>query len=451
MTRRQARGGEHDAVTDIDERAERNDAPPSDRRPVVNDGERVAVRHGPAPMRAARRVQRSERPTLREPASSPLRVAMLAPPWIPVPAPGYGGIEAVVEVLCDRLVANHHEVTLFAAAGSRSPAKVHALLARPFPEAMGRSLYEADHVARAFEEIDKAAYAGRPFDLVHDHSGFTALAMADRLQTPVVHTVHGEFTDEIRVFYAHHARKALVVALSASQRACGPPELAAAPVIPNPIDLRRWPFVPVKNGYLLWVGRLEAIKGPHRAIDVATRTGRRIVLAGPVQPGQEGYFAERIAPRVDNDRVCYVGEVTGRAKVELFAHAAALLMPIRWEEPFGLVMIEALACGSPVIAFAEGAADEIVLDGQNGFLVDDEDGMTAAIANLGLLDPATCRASVAARYDAGLVTRAYEDVYRRACAASLARRPTHSGRAAGDDPPRTRAGARPRGSAPRRG
>jgi glycosyltransferase involved in cell wall biosynthesis len=316
---------------------------------------------------------------------------------------------------------------------------------------MGRSLYEADHVARAFEQIDDAARAGRPFDVVHDHSGFTALAMADRLKTPLVHTVHGEFTDESRAFYAHHARKALVVALSASQRACGPPELAAAPVIPNPIDLQRWPLTPVKNGYLLWIGRVEAIKGPHRAIEVAARAGRRIVLAGPVQPGQEGYFAERIAPRVDNDSVCYVGEVTGRTKVELFAHAAALLMPINWEEPFGLVMIEALACGTPVIAFPEGAADEIVLDGHNGFLVDDEDDMTAAIANLGLLDLATCRASVAARYDAGLVTRAYEDVYRRACAASLARRPTHSGRAAGDDPLRTRAGARPRGSAPRRG
>ena len=368
---------------------------------------------------------------------------MLAPPWIPVPAPGYGGIEAVVEVLSDCLVADRHDVTLFAAPGSRSPATVRALLSRPFPEAMGQSLHEVDHVARAFEAIDRAVRAGRPFDVVHDHSGFAALAMADRLRTPIVHTVHGEFTDLTRAFYAHHAHKALVVALSRSQRASGPPELAAAPVIPNPIDLERWPLVPVKDDYLLWVGRVEAIKGPHRAIDVATRAGRRIVLAGPVQPGQERYFAEEIAPHVDNDRVCYVGEVTGRARVDLFAHAAALLMPIRWEEPFGLVMIEALACGTPVIGFPEGAVSEVVLDGHNGFLVDNEDEMTAAIANVGLLDPGRCRASVASRYDAKLVTRAYEQLYYQASAHPAARPP----RAAGDDPPRAGAVAARRAAA----
>ncbi len=448
MTRWQADGGEHDAVTDIDERARCDDALSSDAGPVANDG--VPVRHGPASMRAPRRVRRFARPTLREPATSPLRVAMLAPPWIPVPAPGYGGIEAVVEVLCDRLVANGHDVTLFAAPGSRSPAKVRELLARPFPEAMGRSLYEADHVARAFAEIDRATHAGRPFDVVHDHSGFSALAMADRLRTPMVHTVHGEFTDEVRAFYAHHAHKALVVALSASQRALGTPELAAAPIIPNPIDLRRWPLVPVKNGYLLWIGRVEAIKGPHRAIEAATRAGQRIILAGPVQPGQERYFEETIAPRVDDDRVFYVGEVTGREKVELFAHAAALLMPIRWDEPFGLVMIEALACGTPVIAFPEGAANEVVFDGRNGFLVDNEDDMAGAIANLGLLDPATCRASVATRYDADRITLAYERLYHRAGAPPAASRHAQTRRTGRDDPPRSRPVGRPPDSARRR-
>jgi glycosyltransferase involved in cell wall biosynthesis len=208
--------------------------------------------------------------------------------------------------------------------------------------------------------------------------------------------------------------------------------------------------VPVKNGYLLWIGRVEAIKGPHRAIEVAARAGRRIVLAGPVQPGQERYFAETIAPRVDNSNVFYVGEVTGREKVELFAHAAALLMPIRWTEPFGLVMIEALACGTPVIAFPEGAASEVVLDGQNGFLVDSEDDMTAAIANLGLLDPATCRASVATRYNADSITRAYERLYHRASASPASSRRTHTPRTGRDDPSRGRAAARPPDSARRR-
>jgi glycosyltransferase involved in cell wall biosynthesis len=163
---------------------------------------------------------------------------------------------------------------------------------------------------------------------------------------------------------------------------------------------------------------MEAVKGPDRAIEVAARSGRRLVLAGPVQPGQEAYFAKAVAPRIDGKGVCYVGDVGGRAKLELFAHAAALLMPIRWPEPFGMVMIEAMACGTPVLAFAEGAAVEIVLDGQNGFVVDDEDEMVAAVARLSELDPVRCRASVAARYDADLVADAYVRAYRRACTAS---------------------------------
>jgi glycosyltransferase involved in cell wall biosynthesis len=195
--------------------------------------------------------------------------------------------------------------------------------------------------------------------------------------------------------------------------------------------------VPVKEEYLLWIGRVEEVKGPHRAIDVAARAGRRVVLAGPVQPGQERFFADEIEPRLDGDRVCYVGEVTGRARIDLFAHAAALLMPIRWLEPFGLVMVEALACGTPVLAFPEGAASEIILDGYNGFLVGDEDEMTAAIANLGLLDPGRCRDSVATRYDADLVTRAYEQLYRQARMARDTRRLPRPPRAAGDDPPRS--------------
>jgi glycosyltransferase involved in cell wall biosynthesis len=375
---------------------------------------------------------------------------MLAPPWIPIPAPGYGGIEAVVEVLCERMVAAGHHVALFAAPGTRSPAEVHEVLARPFPEAMGRALPEADHVARVFAEIDHAARARQPFDVVHDHSSFVALAMADRLRTPLVHTIHGPLTEETRAFYERHAHKALIVGLSRSQLALGPPALANALCIPNPIDLGRWPLVSVKDGYLLWIGRMEAVKGPHRAIEVAARTGHRLVLAGPIQPGQEAFFGEAVAPHIDSDRVCYVGDVTGRTKVELFARAAALLMPIRWDEPFGMVMIEALACGTPVVAFAEGAAVEIVLEGQNGFLVDDEDEMVAAIARLSELDPVRCRASVAARYDGDLVAHAYEGAYRHACAAPATSRPERPAWSGRGDPPRVAASAAPSNSAGRR-
>ncbi len=192
-------------------------------------------------------------------------------------------------------------------------------------------------------------------------------------------------------------------------------------VVPNPIAVERWPLRTEKKDYLLWIGRMDPVKGAHRAIEAARLAGRTLVLAGPVQTGQEEYFRARVEPRVDARRVHYVGEVTGTAKEQLYANAAALLMPIRWREPFGMVMIEALACGTPVIAFPEGAAAEIVIDGENGMLVADESEMARAIQRLGSIDAERCRASVAERYDISITTSAYERVYRRATGPDRAR------------------------------
>jgi len=336
---------------------------------------------------------------------------MLAPPWIEIPPAGYGGVEQVIDLLCRELVRRGHAVTLFAAPGTRSPATVRPLLDRPHPEAIDDVLYEADHVAQAFEQIDLAAAAGIPFDVMHDHSGFTALAMADRIATPVVHTVHGPFSDAIARFYTRHGHRAAIVAISRTQLADAPPDLAVRAVIPNPIAVESWPLRRHKDDYLLWIGRVAADKGPHRAIDAARRAGRRLVLAGPIQPGQEQFFESEVQPRLGGGRAQYIGEVGGTRKQELFARAAALLMPIRWPEPFGLVMIEALACGTPVVAFPEGAASEIVVHGDNGFLVDDEAEMADAIAELADLDPGRCRVS-AGRYAAPGIAAEYEAVYR---------------------------------------
>lgn len=343
----------------------------------------------------------------------PLRIAMLAPPWISVPPPGYGGIEHVVSLLSEELVARGHDVTLFAAEGSRSSGTVRPLLTRSHPEDIGAALHEADHVARAFAEIDAAREAGEAFDIVHDHCGFTAISMADRIGAAVVHTLHGAFTDDTFAFYAAHGHRAQVVAISHTQVAAAPPALRNSPVIPNPIAVDQWPLQGNKDGYLLWVGRMTEEKGPHRAIDAARRAKRELIIAGPVQPGQEAFFESEIEPHLDGSRVRYVGEVGGRVKTELFARASGLLMPIRWSEPFGMVMIEALACGTPVIAFREGAATEIVLHEANGFLVADEEGMAEAVHDLEEIDPERCRATVAERYDVSSVTDAYDQVYRQ--------------------------------------
>jgi glycosyltransferase involved in cell wall biosynthesis len=351
----------------------------------------------------------------------PLRIAVLAPPWIPVPPPAYGGTEAVVELLCEALVARGHEVTLFAAPGSRSVARVRSPLESAHPHEIGASLYESDHVACAWAEIDLAAELGEPFDVVHDHSGFTALAMADRVSAPVVHTVHGPFDQTTNRFYQRHGPKARLVAISRSQAASAPAGVQVVDVVSNPIAVDRWPLVLDKQEYLLWVGRMDPVKGAHRAIEAARLAGRSLVLAGPVQTGQEEYFRELVEPHIDGRRVRYVGELGGTAIQELFANAAGFLMPVRWREPFGMVMVEALACGTPVIAFPEGAAAEIVIDGENGMLVADEAEMARAVGRLGSIDPERCRASVAERYDVSVTVAGYEHVYRRAIAADCRR------------------------------
>lgn len=340
-----------------------------------------------------------------------LRLAVLAPPWIPVPPEGYGGVEAVVAMLCDGLVRRGHDVTLFAAPGSRSSATVREVLPRCYPDEIERSLYEVDHVARVFDAVDAAAASGGGFDIVHDHCGFAAFAMAHRLDVPLVHTLHGPFTAETSDFYRHHGWKANVVAISRAQLRTAPPGLRVAGVVPNPIDVASWPYQPDKKNYLLWLGRLCEAKGPHTAIAVAAQAELPLVLAGPIQPAQHQFFDEQIAPHVDGERVRYAGEVATDVKKRLFADARALLMPIRWDEPFGMVMVEALTCGTPVIAFGEGAAPEIVRDGVTGLIVSDEVGMVAAVSRLDSIDPADCRADMLERFDVDRVTAGYEAVY----------------------------------------
>jgi glycosyltransferase involved in cell wall biosynthesis len=367
----------------------------------------TALGAGPAGWTAARR---------------PLRIAMLAPPWIPVPPPGYGGTEAVVDLLCDRLVRAGHDVTLLAAPGSHSVADVFPLLDRPHPHEIGAVLHEADHVAAALDHLADEVRSGRGFDVLHDHSGFVAVAMADAFPAPVVHTLHGPFSEANSAFYRRHGHKVALVAISRSQASLAPAGVQVAAVVPNPIAVEEWPFRDRKDGYLLWIGRVDPVKGPHEAILAAAAAGRRLVLAGPVQSGQEEYFRTSIEPHVDGVRVRYIGEVAGRRKRQLFAGASALLMPIRWEEPFGMVMVEALACGTPVVAYPRGAAAEIVVSGRNGFLVRDPEAMAAAVRSSGEIDPAQCRADARARFDATAVAHAYARVYRDVATAAFARR-----------------------------
>jgi glycosyltransferase involved in cell wall biosynthesis len=299
-----------------------------------------------------------------------------------------------------------------------SRAKVVTLLDQSHPDEIERSLYEVDHVGQAFDAIDMNRDR---FDIIHDHCGFTALAMASRIDTPIVHTLHGPFTAETAAFYARHGHKAALVGISRAQLSSAPPGLGPIDSIPNPIDLRAWPLQERKSDYLLWIGRMTPEKGPHRAIAAARAVDVPLVLAGVIQPGQQAFFDREVAPHIDGERVRFVGEVGGAAKRSLFARARGLLMPIRWNEPFGMVMVEALACGTPVIAFREGAARELIVDEKTGFLVDDERGMGVAVGRLPRIAARDCRAWVSQHCDVGVVAAAYEGIYRSVAGRSVGR------------------------------
>ena len=335
---------------------------------------------------------------------------MVAPPWISIPAPTYGGIEEVVRLLCQGLVARGNHVTLYAAPDSESDARVVEVLDDPHPDRIEDSLVEATHVGSVFGRIDGERLRAAGYDVVHDHCPAVALAMADRLREPFVHTLHGPFDDERTELYRRQGHKATLVAISESQRSQAPEGVDCRHVVANPIDLDEWPFQDEKDDGLLFLGRIDPDKGPHRAIEAAGRAGQRLAIAGPVQPEGEEFFAGEVEPHLADGQVRYLGPLGPDDKRRALARAGGLLMPIEWPEPFGLVMIEALATGTPVIAFERGAAAEIVIDGENGFLVSDVDGMAAAIDRLHEIDPSACRRSVQ-RFDVATVCAAYEDVY----------------------------------------
>ena len=353
----------------------------------------------------ARSTRRVVPPPVRAGDDGPLSIGIIAPPWVPVPPPVYGGTELVVDNTARGLMAAGHDVRLFATGDSTCPVPKRWLHDKAVGN-IGSMIDELGHVQAAYEELADV-------DVIHDHTIFGPLwAKAVKARPVVVTTNHGPFSGELHGLYQAVSEYLSVIAISHHQASTAS-DVRIADVIHHGLDVDRLPVGPGDGGYALFLGRMAPSKGVHRAIDVARAAGKKLVIAAKMwEQAERDYFAAEVEPRL-GPHAEYIGEVGGMEKCELIGRAEALVNPIRWPEPFGLVMIEALAAGTPVLAFPEGAAPEIVDDGVTGHLCTDEDDMAARLAGIDALDRSACRAAVEARFSTRAMVDNHLRLYRR--------------------------------------
>lgn len=335
----------------------------------------------------------------------PLHIAMVAPPYYSVPPAGYGGVEAVVAGLVDGLVDLGHEVTLFAAGDHRTRSQEFVRTWELMPtEHLGQALPEVVNAAR----IHGLLGAAERFDVVHDHT-LAGPLLAPGRRVPTVVTVHGP-THDLADVYRPLGSSAHLVAISQAQRRSAP-DLNWVGTVHNGIDVDSFPFSADKGDYVVFLGRYHPDKAPHLAIAAARRAGVRIVLAGKCsEPVERDYYAAEIAPLLGDDAED-VGVAEGTAKGELLAGARCMVFPIQWDEPFGMVLAESLACGTPVVALDAGSVPEVVDDGRTGIVVHRPEDLGQAIREVGRLDPADCRREAEERFSTGAMTGGYVRVY----------------------------------------
>jgi glycosyltransferase involved in cell wall biosynthesis len=332
---------------------------------------------------------------------------MISPLEMRVPPIAYGGTELVVSLLTEELVRRGHDVTLFASGDSITNAELVSVC----PHFLRGSDRDAGiltmlNVVSCLEQADK-------FDIIHNHTCFEGLAISGLTKTPMLTTLHGGLKGDWLELFAHY--KGWYNTVSRSAKLLLPEKKRFAGVIYNAIDVKSYPF----NGsnrepHLLFLSRISYEKGPHLAIEVAKKSGRKLIIAGNVHPADEEYFRTVVMPEVDGDQIQYVGEADYYRKRELLAQAYCLLAPITWPEPFGLFLVEAMACGTPVVVFNRGSAPEVVKHGETGFVVDTLDEMEEVLANVYQIDQRRCREYVEERFDVPRMVddylRAYEGV-----------------------------------------
>ncbi len=331
-----------------------------------------------------------------------LRIAQVAAPLLPVPPKTYGGTEKIVSFLTEGLVEKGHDVTLYASGDSKTKAKLKSI----FPKSMmiwDNPIIPFTNVGFAFDDADK-------YDIIHNHAGAAGIALARYVDTPVVTTLHNSYLSPGRSDFDYYKDACYYVAISNKQMQ-NLHGLKFAGMVYNAIDMKKFKYGKEKKDFFLFLSNITEVKGPDVAVRVAKKAGIKLIMAGKLDDQKVGFFNHKVKPYIDGKKIRYLGMVDNKTKFELYRDAKALIMPLQWEEPFGLVMVEAMASGTPVIAFKRGSAPEIVRDGETGFIVETPEQMIKAIKKVDDISPYTCREWVRDQFGVERMINGYEQIY----------------------------------------
>ncbi|NJN23794.1 MAG: glycosyltransferase family 4 protein [Acaryochloridaceae cyanobacterium RL_2_7] len=337
-----------------------------------------------------------------------MRIAQVAPLWERVPPPGYGGIELVVGYLCDELTKRNHDVTLFASGDSITQAELISVV----PEAIRLNPDIKEHNIYDLVQLKHVQDLAHEFDLIHFHNGYNALFTASAIKTPVVHTLHGRFTPDNRNLFQAYRDQAFI-SISNNQRSGL--DLNYLATVYNGIDPGNYPFLSelTAEPYLAFLGRLSPEKGPQNAIKIAKATGWKLIMAGKVDATDTQFYAEEVEPHIDGEQIIYLGEVSHSEKIDLISNAATTLFPITWPEPFGLVMIESMCTGTPVLGMKIGSVPEVIQDGISGYACADVEEMIDRIPDVTKLSRTRCHQYVLDNFTIEKMVDGYEAAFQK--------------------------------------